>query len=179
MLAGHCSEVRVMHAEVEEFVGWVWERHPQYFLGRKVLEVGSLNVNGSVRKFFRRCDYTGIDLGPGPGVDAVMHVADFPKIEARWEVVISCEAMEHDGRWFDSVVAMQRLIVPGGLLLVTCAGPERGVHGFKGMAEECSPHTLDHYRNLSRGDIEPLLHFPAVWRCSPLDTQFYMVKGLE
>jgi hypothetical protein len=156
----------------------VRDRHPYYFQGRKVLEVGSLDINGSVRPFFSRCDYTGVDLGTGPGVDRVCHAADLPREFARFEVVVSCEALEHDRRWYDTLAAIQRLLVPGGILIVTCAGPGREEHGTAQHGPECSPYTPDYYRNLSRDDLEPLLFWPAFWSCTTEDTRFYMIAGM-
>jgi hypothetical protein len=32
-----------------------------------VIEVGNLNLNGSVREFFSECDYLGLEVGEGEG----------------------------------------------------------------------------------------------------------------
>jgi len=48
----------------------------------KVLEVGSYDVNGSVRPLFKNRQrfpsYTGIDMREGPGVDMVGVASDLP-----------------------------------------------------------------------------------------------------
>jgi hypothetical protein len=67
-----------MHDEAFAFVHKVAVMLPGYFLRKKVLEVGSLDINGSVRPLFTDCDYMGIDLGDGPGVDQVINILDFP-----------------------------------------------------------------------------------------------------
>ena len=167
------------HPQQQDFVRYIQRTMPQYFLFRRVLEVGSLNVNGTVREFFYECKYTGLDLGPGPGVDFVCHAADWTIYHSPYEVIISCEALEHDKKWRETLKRCQELLLPGGLLIVTCAGHGRPAHGTKDSEPECSPYTLDYYGNLGRADIEPLLGWPAHWHHSPQDTRFFMIKGLE
>ena len=84
------------HVEQNEFIQSVKNHYPQYFNGVKVLEVGSLDLNGTVRGSFTNCDYTGLDVGPGPGVDIVCsgHVYDAP--DNTFDTVISCESFEHN-----------------------------------------------------------------------------------
>ena len=60
-----------MHWSVLEFFEGTKILHPELFTGTRVLEVGSLDINGSVRPIFTDCEYVGLDLGPGPGVDVI------------------------------------------------------------------------------------------------------------
>jgi SAM-dependent methyltransferase len=145
-----------LHREANQFVVSVKNQYPEFFSGKKVLEVGSLDINGSVRQFFTDCDYLGIDLGEGPGVDRVKHVAGIPATE-RFDVVISTEALEHDERWNFSLGVMHDCLRPGGLLIVTCAGPSRWEHGTKDHDAYASPFTTDYYRNLSTEDFASVL----------------------
>lgn len=69
---------------------------PNYFTQRTALEICSLNLNGSVRDFLEGCQYLGLDLDAGPDVDIVCHVEDYGGAASTVDVVISCEAMEHD-----------------------------------------------------------------------------------
>jgi len=55
-----------------------------------VLEVGSLNINGTVRDFFDAEEYIGIDIGEGPGVDVVSGGHKY-KSKKKFDCVISCE----------------------------------------------------------------------------------------
>ena len=84
-----------MHPEAREFV------HRQ--VSRlAAIEIGSLNVNGSIRDLFPHYDYLGLDLVAGPGVDVVADGATFdtPK---RFDVAISCEAFEHAANWLSLI----------------------------------------------------------------------------
>jgi hypothetical protein len=55
------------HPQQAEFVAYCRLQYPQNFKDCKVLEVGSLDINGSIRDFFTDCQYIGVDLGEGQG----------------------------------------------------------------------------------------------------------------
>ena len=57
------------HPEQAEFFSRVRTSYPAAFDRVNVLEVGSLDINGSVRELFKNCRYVGVDLQLGPGVD--------------------------------------------------------------------------------------------------------------
>ena len=59
------------HPQQMFFIGNVARHMVPYFSETKVLEVGSLNINGSVRQFFSNCDYVGLDISEGRDVDVV------------------------------------------------------------------------------------------------------------
>ena len=84
------------HPEQAEFFSGVRAQYPHFFRGARVLEVGSLDINGSVRDLFSDCDYTGVDLALGPGVDLACQgqLLEFPT--ARFDTA---------SMWFDSAMA--------------------------------------------------------------------------
>jgi GT2 family glycosyltransferase len=145
-----------LHREAKWFIKQVKAEYPEFFSGKKVLDVGSLEIDGGAREFFTDCDYIGIDLGEGPGVDKICHVTDFPGRKV-YDVVICTEALEHDQFWRDSLQAMDELLKPGGLLLITCAAPNRWEHGTTDHDAFASPFTTDHYRNISVEDFASIL----------------------
>lgn len=145
-----------MHPEVDNFVKAVRRKYPQNFETVKVLEVGSQNINGSVRSNFRYCDYTGIDLGEAPGVDKVLDIGDLKEVEV-YDTVISCEMLEHCKEWEKALVNMYIALKRGGLLILTCAGPKRHEHGTKNHTPQDSKFTLDWYRNISKEDFTSVL----------------------
>lgn len=101
---------------------WVGEKIREHGLQQKnVLEVGSRNVNGSVRELFRG-PYTGLDMQPGNGVDVVARADKLPFEDESFEVVACTEMLEHDPYPWLSVPEMARVLVPGGILLLTCRG---------------------------------------------------------
>jgi SAM-dependent methyltransferase len=146
------------HHQQFEFIDAVKTELPAFFRGRRVLEVGSLDINGSIRSAFEACDYTGADLAPGPGVDIACpgQMLAFPS--QHFDVSLSCECFEHNPYWVETWANMLRMTRPGGLLLMSCATTGRREHGTTRSAPESSPFTIEHgwnyYRNLTQADFE-------------------------
>jgi len=86
-----------------------------------ILEVGSRNVNGSLRELKLPDPYTGIDLVEGPGVDLIADAADMPFDDASFSTVISASMLEHALDPVAVLSEMARVLAPGGFLLVTAA----------------------------------------------------------
>ena len=61
------------HQQQQSFVETILKRHYSLVVGASnVLEVGSQDISGSVRKFFDGSqNYLGVDLGKARGVDLV------------------------------------------------------------------------------------------------------------
>ncbi len=171
-----------MHHEVSTFIRAVKKHMPHRFRLRSVLEVGSHNINGSPRKFFWLCKYTGVDIGRGKGVDIVGRLSDII-FSGQYEVVISTEMLEHDRQWQYSLAKMYQLLQPGGMLIITCAGPRRKEHGTARTTPGCSPDTNDYYRNISTADFERVLpdhlfsEYVLQYSRGENDLQFYGVKN--
>lgn len=137
-----------MHKEVRVFCEHIREKHPHLFTGKKVLDCGSLDINGNNRYLFTDCEYTGIDLCPGANVDAISNVSKY-KPSGTFDVVISTEMLEHDKDWLKSLKNMVRLTNPSGLLLLTAAGKNRPVHGTALEHPKDSPMTHQYYKNIT------------------------------
>jgi SAM-dependent methyltransferase len=147
-----------MHPDQLEFVERVRALFPRHFRGARVLEIGSLDINGSVRALFQGGDYLGVDVAPGPGVDRVCRGEDLDAPDASFDTVISCEVMEHNPRWRETFRNMVRLCRPGGLVVMTCATTGRAEHGTTRSIPGNSPLTVglgqEYYRNLTARDFE-------------------------
>lgn len=98
---------------------------------RSVLEVGSLNVNGSPRGLFLG-PYVGIDKVDGFGVNVVMDANDLDYGDDEFEVVLCIEMLEHDPYPARSFAEMYRVLRPLGALLVTTRGPGFPPHDYTG-----------------------------------------------
>jgi SAM-dependent methyltransferase len=124
-----------MHPGAYRFVARTLRRFPPR---RCVVELGSYNVNGSVRDLFAGAAYTGVDLRPGPGVDVVGDATD-PRI-VLWflgnvpDCVVTTETLEHATDPGAVVRNAHGMLAPGGLLIVTAASPARPPHGIDGGA---------------------------------------------
>lgn len=145
-----------MHPEINDFVKKVKTKYPDFFQNKKVLEVGSQNINGSVKPNFKNCDYLGIDLGEAPGVDLVCDIIDHISPNT-YDVVISCEMLEHCKTWEQALKQMYENIKPNGLFVLTCAGNNRHEHGTNNHTPQDSKFTLDWYRNISPEDFRSVL----------------------
>jgi hypothetical protein len=113
-----------VHVQAHEFVA----RHAQTLRPESVLEIGSLDVNGSVRPLFptaRR--YHGIDVVDGPGVDEVVDAAEWRATEL-FDLVVSTEVLEHAPRWPAILQNAWDAMAPGATLLLTCASEPRPPH---------------------------------------------------
>ncbi len=137
-----------MHKEVRQWIRKVRRINPSFFFGKKVLECGSLNINGSPREYFYFSCYKGIDIGQGKGVDYVIgaHVLG---IKCFFDVIVSTEMLEHDENWQESLRRMYNALKPGGLMIITCASIQREEDGTTRTTPQYSPYTTDYYRNLS------------------------------
>jgi len=72
--------------------------------GKDILEVGSLDVNGSVRPYIESLhpnSYLGIDMSEGKGVDLVLNANNILKYfgNKRFDVVICTDMLEHVYYW--------------------------------------------------------------------------------
>lgn len=157
-----------MHPEQVSYVQRIRDKHPFYFINSKVLEIGSLNINGSVRSLFHQCNYMGVDVGAGKDVDIVCLGHKFNDPDGSYDTVISCETLEHDPYWSLTFRNMIRLCKPGGLVLMTCATTGRKEHGTPASEPQSSPNTVglgwSHYKNLTSEDI---------MRDNDMDSLFY------
>ena len=93
---------------------------------RRVLDVGSLDINGSYRPMFAGDEYVGCDLTPGKNVDVV--VADtyhLPFPDRRFTLVVSGQTLEHCPQPWRLVREMARVVEAGGYVITVnpSAGP--------------------------------------------------------
>lgn len=133
------------------FVKKVKGKFTYAFIEKDVLEVGSLDINGSVRQFFESCNYVGCDLGPGKGVDILSpgHMLDYD--DKHFYTSISCECFEHDKHWKETFANMVRMT--RHLVIFTCATTGRPEHGTTASAPQDAPFTNDYYKNLTKEDF--------------------------
>lgn len=160
-----------MHSQQLFFVSSIKNVLPEWFVEKTVLELGSLDINGSVRPLFDNCSYIGIDVGPGPGVDRVCKGQDFEAPASSYDVVISCEMMEHNPQWRETWLNMLRLMKTDGMMIMTCATYGRLRHGTPDSTPTDSPLTCadgtNYYCNLTERDFLHLTGFDSLfsaWR---------------
>ena len=120
-----------MHASVHDF----FNNHTtkEMFNLKDILEVGSYDVNGSVRPYVESHQpksYVGTDFMDGPRVDRVVNaeklVDEFG--EDSFDTVISTEMLEHAENWRECVNQMKA--VTRNLLIITTRGPGFPLHSY-------------------------------------------------
>ena len=147
------------HKEQQDFVKILKSRNPEWFKEVRVLDIGSLDVNGNNRVYFQDSEYIGLDIGKGANVD-VVSIAHEYKPEEPFDVVISTEALEHDFFFEKTLKAAVEFLKPGGVLILTAATTGREEHGTKEKHSFTSPLTVknkkfkNHYKNVTIQMIE-------------------------
>lgn len=139
-----------MHAGPFEFVGRYATAEPI-----AVIEVGSRDINGSVRSHFPNASWFGIDLWPGTHVDLVADALQYNP-DPMFDLVVICEVMEHCPRWQEMIHHVANWLRPGRRIIITCAGPGRDPHS----AIDGGPlHPDEHYANVTQDDLAEELHY--------------------
>jgi hypothetical protein len=102
---------------------------------RDVLELGSLDVNGSLRSVSPPgARYVGVDMVAGRGVDHVVAAGNpLPFADATFDVAVTSSTFEHDVCFWESFVECLRVLRPGGFLYVNAPSN----HGFHRYPLDC------------------------------------------
>lgn len=163
------------HKEQADFIQRVKNQYPEFFEGKKVLDVGSLDINGTARHFFDDCDYTGIDVGEGPAVDIVCPGQDYDAPDKHYDVVLSAECFEHNPYWLETFQNMFRMCKDGGLIFFTCATHGREEHGTTRSMPHASPLTVnlqwDYYKNLDEENFTSRINFDEYFEDYKFETR--------
>ena len=186
------------HTEQRNFCKSVKAKYPDFFKNKKVLDIGSLDINGSNRDLFENCDYTGLDVGEGKNVDIISIGHLFNGPDNHFDTIISTEVFEHDMFYEETIKNVMRMLKPGGLFLFTCGAPGRPEHGTRRCGAFCAPLLLevseewaDYYKNLTPNDFKVISKFNETFPdCYfeikdtdieiPSDLYFYGIKdGVE
>lgn len=107
-----------MHLNNRKWLEDCKKKYPKNFNKCSVLEIGSQDVNGTARDYFEDCDYVGIDIEQGKGVDIVMN-ARKTKFETKFDTLLFLSVFEHDLNWKNTFKHNIQWIKKGGLCLVS------------------------------------------------------------
>jgi len=97
---------------------------PEDIRGKSVIEVGSRNINGSLRPFIESlspASYVGVDMVTGDGVDEICEAGRLVERfgPGAFDVLVSTEMLEHVHDWKRIIENFKLLLRPEGLLLIT------------------------------------------------------------
>lgn len=153
------------HREQVNFFTTIYNKNPEAFDNKKILEIGSLIINGSLRDIFKKPnEYIGVDLGNGPGVDLVSrgHEINYPN--NYFDVTLSAECFEHDEFWNLTFQKMIDVTKPQGWIVFSCATTGREEHGTHKTDVGSSPFTASYYRNLTEIDFREKFDFSKIFQ---------------
>lgn len=146
------------HQEQKDFFLRVKAKYPEKFDGVNVIDCGSLDVNGSLKELFTNSNYIGVDITAGRNVDIVSKIHELTEdYHNKFDIVVSGEMLEHDEFWLNSLVKMYNMLIPGGLLAVSAAGPNRPEHGTNRTNDPLWGTSPSYYRNISKADFNTFL----------------------
>ena len=133
-----------------EFHKWRKERN-----NLKVLEIGSLDINGSIRNFIEPFSkkYVGLDIQEGPGVNIVHDAAKFTKPNF-FDVVVCAEVFEHTPEWQTIIKKSYKNLVEGGIFIATMAGEGRYPHS---AIDTGAIREWEHYANIGEWQLKQTL----------------------
>lgn len=133
----------------EPVITWLRERlTDEQVCGKHILDVGSYNVNGSLRPLLEGWGgkYLGIDMMVGEGVDLVCRAEDLVATfgEEAFDLVVSTETAEHFADWRPCFSNIKRVLKRGGLLYLTTVTPGFARHDWPGDYWRYTPEQFEH-----------------------------------
>jgi SAM-dependent methyltransferase len=175
------------HNQQWTFCKKVKSKFSDQFINVKVLDIGAFDVNGNEKFLFDDCDFLGLDIGPGTGVDIVCPAQEYDAPDETFDTIISCECWEHNPFYKESIQNAVRMLKPGGLFLFTCATTGRPVHGTvtQDKIDRANHKTLqgntftewktmpnvsrkdwnnEYYKNVTEGDVRDAVNIEDIFK---------------
>jgi SAM-dependent methyltransferase len=153
-----------MHPEARDFTLFVKKILINFFINKRVLDVGSGDINGNNRFLFENCEYDGNDVIQANNVTIVSKTKDLPFQDNTFDTIISTECFEHDPEYKESFIKIYNMLKQDGLFLFTCASTGRDEHGTRRTSPQDSYGTIgnlndmsDYYKNLTEIDLNDVL----------------------
>jgi len=154
-----------MHIQAREFTKFAKSIFKDFFVNKKVLDVGSGDINGNNRFLFENCEYHGNDVIKAPNVTIVSKTKDLPFCSKTFDTIISTECFEHDSTYKQSFLKIYDMLKHDGLFVFTCASTGRPEHGTRRTTPRDSYGTIgnisdmiDYYKNLTEQDLNDVLN---------------------
>lgn len=157
------------HQQQIDFCLSIRRKLPRFFVNKFVVDIGSLDINGSNQYLFENCLYIGVDLLPGKNVDLAVKGHELHLPSNSVDVIISTECFEHDQFYALTLKNIARMLKPGGLFLFSCATTGRPEHGTRRTTPHDAPFIQglgdweDYYQNLEEKDIRRALDIDSIF----------------
>lgn len=180
-----------MHDQARHFMQWAKSVVGDYFRSKRVLDVGSGDINGNNRHLFDGCLYEGNDVTESKNATIVSKTKDLQINDNTFHTIVSTECFEHDPTYEQSLKKIYKMLKPGGLFCFTCASTYRPEHGTARTTPGNSFGTIgdiddmaNYYKNLTEKDIHQVLNLPesfSAWNtyynASSCDLYFIGIKN--
>jgi hypothetical protein len=162
-----------MHTQAYD---WLKKTRQRISYGAPVLEIGSIDINGSARELWGNLSpYVGVDIVAGKNVDYVVDFSDWNVINNRathdglkhdFRTIICTEVLEHvDPKRI--IAAMYPYMADECAVVITAASIKRKPHSADG-APELKPD--EYYKNVTPTLLHTLLHeYPIYLRLEECD----------
>lgn len=109
-------------------IEWLQDLSHRYRTRYKtVMELGSLDMNGTARDYMRAASWIGVDRIDGDAVDIHCAAAETRFIAEQFDVILCTSMLEHDPTWRESLSHNLQWLRPGGHLFLSW-GAEGNVH---------------------------------------------------
>jgi len=161
------------------------------FKNKKVLDIGSLDINGNNRHLFEDCEYVGLDIAEGKNVDVISLAHEYNVSDETYDIIITNDCFEHDMFFEKTIINIVRMLKKGGLFLFTCKTDGAGEHGtlrtdggFSSPLTIKDPRWANYYKNINETDVRDIIKVDEVFNKyefsiidSSKDICFYGVKN--
>lgn len=108
-----------MHLNNRKWLQDCKKEYPKHFEKCSVLEIGSQDVNGSIRDYFNdTTEYVGVDRYEGKGVDIVCD-ARKTKFKHKFDTLMIISVFEHDLDWKDTLKHNLQWLKKGGMCFIS------------------------------------------------------------
>lgn len=149
------------HKAQKEWCIKIKKEHAQYFIGKRVLDIGSLDVNGNNKHLFEDCEYIGLDVIEGKNVDVISIAHEYEPDEL-FDVVISTNALEHDMYFKKTLKHMVKLLKPGGFMFFSAAHIFKEHGTLRTTPDDSGTSQMgdkwgNYYHNISLDDLADVL----------------------
>lgn len=180
-----------MHIEAKHFTVFIKDTFPTFFQNKRVLDVGSGDINGNNRFLFENCSYEGNDVYSARNVTVVSKTSALTFEDESFDTICSTECFEHDPEYEKSFQKIVKMLKPGGLFFFTCASTGRAEHGTRRTTPQDSYGTIgnvegwsDYYKNLTFQDLDAVINvrntfktFGTYYNYYSKDLYFYGIKN--
>lgn len=159
------------HQEQKDYFISIKKNKPEYFLNKKVLDIGSLDINGNNKNLFENCEYIGLDIAEGKNVDVVSLAHEYKSPDESFDVIISNDCFEHDMFYEKTFKNIIRMLKPNGLFLFTCKTTGSKEHGtlnsdggFSSPLTIKYPEWANYYKNITEDDVRKTINIDDTFK---------------